>query len=97
MNLAVGDARLLSIALDAFYRSNRADLLAGYTETATRRVWHAEHFSWVMTGLLHRFEDASPFQQQLQCSELDYVVSSKAASTALAENYVGMPWEWAPV
>jgi len=96
MNLAVGDARLLSIALDAFYRHNRADLLAGYTETATRRVWRAEHFSWFMTSLLHRFDEATPFQQQLQRSELDYVVSSTAASTALAENYVGMPWEWAP-
>lgn len=40
--------------------------------------------------MLHNFADASPFQQQLQRAELDYVVASRAAATALAENYVGM-------
>jgi hypothetical protein len=55
-----------------------------------RRVWRAEHFSWWMTSMLHRFpEDA--FQQKLQRSQLDYVVSSRAAATSLAENYVGLP------
>jgi p-hydroxybenzoate 3-monooxygenase len=96
MNLAVGDVRLLALGLTQFYREARTDQLERYTETAVRRVWRAEHFSWFMTSLLHRFDDATPFQQQLQRAELDYVVSSRAASTALAENYVGMPWDWSP-
>ncbi|MBI3146128.1 MAG: 4-hydroxybenzoate 3-monooxygenase, partial [Pseudogulbenkiania sp.] len=95
LNLAAADVRLLSIALEAFYKQNRQDLLARYTETATKRIWRAEHFSWFMTSLLHNFDDATPFQRQLQRAELDYVVSSRAAATALAENYVGLPWEWA--
>jgi len=92
LNLAVSDVRLLSHALEAFYKSGKQDLLAGYTETALKRIWRAEHFSWWMTSMLHTFSDASPFQQQLQRSELEYVVSSRAAATALAENYVGLPF-----
>ncbi|MES2756039.1 MAG: 4-hydroxybenzoate 3-monooxygenase [Pseudomonadota bacterium] len=92
MNLAVADVRLLSLALDEFYKAGRQDQLAGYTEKALKRVWRAEHFSWWMTSLFHRFDDADPFQLQLQRSELEYVVSSRAAATALAENYVGLPF-----
>jgi p-hydroxybenzoate 3-monooxygenase len=92
MNLAVADVRLLSLAFDQFYRQGKQELLAAYTETALKRVWRAEHFSWWMTSMFHRFDDASPFQQQLQRAELEYVVSSRAAATALAENYVGLPF-----
>lgn len=92
MNLAVADVRLLSLTLDGFYKAGRADLLVDYTATALKRVWRAEHFSWWMTILFHRFDDATPFQQELQRSELEYVVSSRAAATALAENYVGLPF-----
>jgi p-hydroxybenzoate 3-monooxygenase len=92
MNLAIADVRLLSIALDGFYKAGREDLLAAYTPIALKRVWRAEHFSWWMTSLFHRFDDASAFQQELQRSELEYVVSSKAAATVLAENYVGLPF-----
>lgn len=93
MNLAVADVRVLSRALASFYRSGRTDLLAQYSETCLRRVWRAEHFSWWMTSLLHLFPDHSPFQQRLQLSELEYVTSSRAAATALAENYVGLPFD----
>ncbi|MGH9831482.1 MAG: 4-hydroxybenzoate 3-monooxygenase [Blastocatellia bacterium] len=92
MNLAVADVRVLSRALASFYQSGRTDLLAQYSETCLRRVWRAEHFSWWMTSLLHRFPDHSPFQQRLQLSELEYVTSSRAAATALAENYAGLPF-----
>jgi p-hydroxybenzoate 3-monooxygenase len=94
MNLAVADVRVLSRALATFYQSGRTDLLAQYSETCLRRVWRAEHFSWWMTSLLHRFPDATPFQQRLQLAELAYVTSSKAAATALAENYTGLPFDW---
>ena len=40
--------------------------------------------------MLHRFPN-DVFQQKLQRSQLDYVVSSHAAATSLAENYVGLP------
>jgi p-hydroxybenzoate 3-monooxygenase len=94
MNLAIADVRLLSIALARFYKSGQRDqeLLDSYTATALQRIWRAEQFSYWMTSLLHRFEDATPFQQQLQRAELDYIVSSRAAATALAENYVGLPF-----
>ncbi|MBW8881203.1 MAG: FAD-dependent monooxygenase, partial [Asticcacaulis sp.] len=92
MNLAVADVRLLSMALDAFYKQGSEEGLAAYTATALKRVWRAEHFSWWMTSMFHTFDDASPFQRELQRAELDYVVSSRAAATALAENYVGLPF-----
>jgi p-hydroxybenzoate 3-monooxygenase len=91
LNLAVADVRVLARALTAHYRDQRSDLLAQYSATALRRVWRAEHFSWWMTSMLHRFHDDTPFQHRLQLAELDYVTSSKAKATTLAENYVGLP------
>jgi p-hydroxybenzoate 3-monooxygenase len=95
MNLAVADVRVLARALAAFYRSGRTDLVDRYSEICLRRVWKAQRFSWWMTSMLHRFEDASPFERRRQFAELDYVTGSRAAATALAENYVGLPMEWA--
>lgn len=93
MNLAIADVRVLAQAFSAFYQTGNTELLARYSETCLRRVWRAEHFSWWMTSLLHRFPDATSFQQRLQRSELDFVTGSRAAATALAENYVGLPFE----
>jgi p-hydroxybenzoate 3-monooxygenase len=92
MNLAVADVRVLAHALSARFKSKRDDLLAAYSTTCLRRVWRAEHFSWWMTSMLHPFPGDDDFGHRLQRSQLDYVVSSRAASTSLAENYVGMPW-----
>lgn len=92
MNLAVADVRVLGQAIDAFYNADRSDLLEGYSEKCLRRVWRAEHFSWWMTSMLHRFPSDDVFQQRLQRSQLDYVVGSRAAATSLAENYVGLPF-----
>lgn len=91
MNLAVHDVRLLARALVAFFRRNDPAPLDGYTAAALRRVWRAEHFSWWMTSLLHRFEGEDAFARRLQRAELDQVTSSRAAATVLAENYVGLP------
>ena len=55
-------------------------------------LWRAEHFSWWMTSMLHRFHDESPFHHRLQHSQLQYVTGSRAAATMLAENYVGLPY-----
>jgi p-hydroxybenzoate 3-monooxygenase len=91
LNLAVADVRVLARAFAAHYREGRGDLLAQYSTMALRRVWRAEHFSWWMTSMLHRFHDDTPFHHRLQLAELDYVTSSRAKATTLAENYVGLP------
>ncbi|WP_118178484.1 4-hydroxybenzoate 3-monooxygenase [Paraburkholderia phosphatilytica] len=90
LNLAVADVKILSAALRAFYQEGRADLLDHYAETALKRIWRAEHFSYWMTSMTHRRDDATPFEQQLQIAELEHVTTSRAAATALAENYVGV-------
>ena len=91
LNVAVADVRVLARALTAYYREKRGDLLEQYSASALRRVWRAEHFSWWMTSMLHRFHDDTPFHHRLQLAELDYVTSSRAKATTLAENYVGLP------
>jgi p-hydroxybenzoate 3-monooxygenase len=91
MNLAVADVRVLSAALERYYREAREDLLDRYSETCLARVWKAQRFSWWMTSLLHRFHDDGPFDRRRQIAELEYLAGSRAAQTALAENYVGLP------
>ncbi|EKS66647.1 MULTISPECIES: 4-hydroxybenzoate 3-monooxygenase [Caballeronia] len=89
LNLAVSDVRVLNAALLDFYQEGNGEKLSRYTETALKRVWRAEHFSWWMTRMLHKLDDTSPFEQRLQVAELEHVTTSRAAATALAENYVG--------
>jgi p-hydroxybenzoate 3-monooxygenase len=93
LNLAVTDVRFLAEALAAYYRSGRADLIDGYSDRCLARVWKAERFSWWMTSLTHRFPEASGFEKRVQTAELAYLAGSRAAQTALAENYVGLPVE----
>jgi p-hydroxybenzoate 3-monooxygenase len=95
MNLAVADVRVLARGLTEYYSAGRTRLLDSYSETCLRRVWKASRFSWWMTSMLHRFHDEGDFRYRLQLAELDYVTSSRAASTSLAENYVGLPMELA--
>ena len=90
LNLAVADVCVLADALAGFYATGRTDLLAGYSQACLRRVWRVQHFSWWMTSMLHRAGD-DEFGHRLQLSQLDYVTSSRAAATTLAENYVGLP------
>ncbi|HEV8044308.1 MAG TPA: 4-hydroxybenzoate 3-monooxygenase [Rubrobacter sp.] len=89
MNLAVADIRVLAHALTEFYRSGDRGSLDAYSETCLRRVWRAQRFSWWMTFMLHRFDRSDPFQLKVQQAELDYVTTSRAAATTIAENYVG--------
>jgi p-hydroxybenzoate 3-monooxygenase len=91
LNLAAADVRVLARALAEFYRSGGTGALDRYSEVALKRIWRAEHFSWWMTSMLHRFHDDDPFHQRLQRSQLEYVVGSRAAAASLAENYVGLP------
>jgi p-hydroxybenzoate 3-monooxygenase len=96
MNLAVADVRVLARGLTEFYSSGGTEILDAYSATCLRRVWKASRFSWWMTSMLHRFHDEDGFRYRLQLAELDYVTASRAASTSLAENYVGLPMEPLP-
>jgi hypothetical protein len=51
----------------------------------------AQHFSWWMTSMLHRFHDGTEFDLKHQLAELDLVISSRAAATTVAEKYVELP------
>jgi p-hydroxybenzoate 3-monooxygenase len=93
MNLAIADVRVLARGLAEFYRTGRGDLLARYSQICLRRVWQAQRFSWWMTTLLHRPNDATAFDRRRQEAELEYVTRSRAASRSLAENYVGLPFD----
>jgi p-hydroxybenzoate 3-monooxygenase len=91
MNLAFADVSLLSKALGDWYKRRNAEGLDTYSDTALRRVWKAERFSWWMTSLLHRFDGHGAFERRMQQAELEYITTSRAAATMLAENYVGLP------
>ena len=94
MNLAIADVRVLSRALQTFYASGRQDRLLSYSQTCLRRVWRAQHFSWWMTSMLHRFDGVDgEFDHRRQLAELQNVTTSRAAATNLAENYVGLPMD----
>ena len=91
LNLAASDVKYLSEAFTDFYGNKSSAGIDGYSQRALSRVWKAERFAWSLTSLMHRFPDTDAFGQKMQEAELDYLVRSKAASTALAENYVGLP------
>jgi p-hydroxybenzoate 3-monooxygenase len=92
LNLAASDVFYLWQALVDRYKTGSKAGLEGYAARALARVWKAERFSWWMTSLLHNFPDASAFDRKMQAAELDYLFGSEAAQTALAENYVGLPY-----
>ena len=91
LNLAVADVQVLAEAMTQFYTQGSREALDRYSSVALERVWAAEHFSWWMTSMLHRFDDNDPFQQRLQRAQLNQVAQSRALQTALAESYVGIP------
>ncbi|WP_273784295.1 4-hydroxybenzoate 3-monooxygenase [Brucella intermedia] len=92
LNLAASDVHYLYEGLRDFYLDRSEAGINAYSGKALARIWKAERFSWSMTKLLHRFPDMAPFDQKVQEAELDYFCTSHAASTALAENYVGLPF-----
>ena len=90
LNLAAADVAYLSRALIDWYGGDRGSI-DEYSARCLRRIWRAERFSWWFTTLMHKFPEHGEFGQKMQAAELDYLVSSRAASTAMAENYVGLP------
>ena len=84
--------RRITDALLEHYREHSDLGLDAYSARALARVWKAERFSWWMTNLLHRFPERDGFDRRIQQAEFDYLVHSRAAATAVAENYVGLPY-----
>lgn len=98
LNLAASDVNTLYRLMVKVYQEGRTDLIERYSQTCLKRIWKAERFSWWMTSMLHNFSldtssDEDDFNSRMQLAELDYVTSSKAGMTTIAENYVGLPYE----
>ena len=93
LNLAASDVRYLSRAFIEYFAERSSAGIDHYSDRCLRRIWKASRFSWWFTSLIHKFPDTGAIGQKLQRAELDYLVGSTAASTALAENYVGLPFE----
>lgn len=91
LNLAASDVAYLSDALTRFFKDSDNDAIVAYSQKALARVWKSERFSWQLTMLMHRFPESGPFERRMQVADLDYIASSIAAQTTIAENYVGLP------
>ena len=91
LNLAASDVGFLARGLVEHYQEKSRAGIDAYSQRCLARIWKAERFSWWFTSLMHKFPETGAFGQKMQHAELEYLVGSKAASTALAENYVGLP------
>lgn len=91
LNLAASDVHYLSEALVRRFKAHDSDAIGGYSQRALARVWKSERFSWQLTKLMHRFPDTDAFDRRMQLADLDYIATSRAAQTTIAENYVGLP------
>jgi p-hydroxybenzoate 3-monooxygenase len=94
LNLAASDVKMLASALIEHFSEHSDAGIDNYSDRALRRIWRAERFSWWLTSLMHRFPDSEGFGQKMQEAELDYLVNSRSASTTVAENYVGLPFDF---
>ncbi len=92
LNLAVADVKHLVDGLTEFYSNGSTKALDSYSETALKRIWRAQDFSNFMTTLFHKQEEHGSFTYQLQKAKFDYIKSSNAYATTIAENYVGLPF-----
>jgi p-hydroxybenzoate 3-monooxygenase len=95
LNLAIHDVSVLARAVVEWDRTGSTEMLDGYSDSCLWRVWRVQDFSRFMSSILHRFpeEEHDGFLARLRRAQLDYVCSSTAASTSLAENYVGLPFD----
>ena len=95
LNLAATDVKYLCNALVDYYQNHSEAGIDSYSARCLRRIWKAERFSWWMTSLMHRFPDDGPITSRFQEAELDYLLNSHAGSLSIAENYVGLPLDFA--
>jgi p-hydroxybenzoate 3-monooxygenase len=92
LNTAASDVHYLHTALREYYETGSTDGIDSYSDTALKRIWKAERFSWWFSSLMHRYPDQSEFDLKMQRAELEFLRSSRAAQRAMAENYVGLPY-----
>ena len=92
LNTAASDVHYLYNGLRDYYENQSTKGIDNYSEMALKRVWKAERFSWWFSSVLHRFPEQSEFDQKMQVAELEFLRSNEAAQTAMAENYVGLPY-----
>ncbi|MGB9482438.1 MAG: 4-hydroxybenzoate 3-monooxygenase [Candidatus Dormiibacterota bacterium] len=92
LNLALADVRILADAFRSFLQEGDGTALDSYSHQSLDRVWKAQNFSTIMTYLLHVNPEDDSFGRRLQRARQEYLVQSVAASTVLAENYVGLPF-----
>lgn len=90
LNLAASDVNCLANALTRFYKHGDTEGISNYSSRALAHVWNAERFSWWFTSLTHRFPDTDSFARKMQLAEMAYIRQSRAAQTAIAENYAGL-------
>jgi len=95
LNLAATDVKYLSSAIIEFYQDKSEAGIDGYSERCLKRIWKAERFSWWFTSLMHRFPGEGEIAQRFQEAELDYLIHSEAGARTIAENYVGLPLDFA--
>lgn len=92
LNTAASDIYYLYHAMMKHYLQGDSSGLDNYSAQALARVWKAQRFSWWMTTMLHTFPQNSSYDNQLQKTEMEYLLSSDRAKGSLAENYVGLPF-----
>ena len=92
LNLAIADVKQLVDGFVDFYQNNSIHTLENYTSLALPRIWRAQDFSNFMTTLLHKQHEHGSFDYHLQKAKFNYIKSSKAFATTIAENYVGLPF-----
>jgi p-hydroxybenzoate 3-monooxygenase len=95
LNLAATDVKYLSAALVEYFQDHSDSGIDHYSARCLRRVWRAERFSWWFTTLMHRFPEEGPIAAKFQQAELDYLLHSESGLATLAENYVGLPLDFA--
>jgi p-hydroxybenzoate 3-monooxygenase len=95
LNLAATDVKYLANALIEYYAEKTEAGIDRYSERCLRRIWRAERFSWWFTTLMHRFPDGGPIAAKFQQAELEYLFHSESGSRTIAENYVGLPLDFA--
>ncbi len=93
LNLAVADVKHLVDGLVDHYHQKCDLKLDDYSKIALKRIWRAQDFSNFMTTLFHKSDEHGSFTYQLQKAKFDYIKTSKAYATTIAENYVGLGFE----
>jgi p-hydroxybenzoate 3-monooxygenase len=95
LNLAATDVKYLSAAFIEYFSERSSSGIDHYSARCLRRVWRAERFSWWFTSLMHKFPDEGAIAAKFQQAELDYLLNSEAGLRTIAENYVGLPLDFA--